>query len=87
MGTLWNCLNGAKITKTTLNNCPSCWNINILKCNNHHSLIFASWVKISADDNLKYFPYFSQKVGFNISNKLDNLPEMLYPIFWGIKEK
>ena len=28
------------------------------------------WVKFSADDILKYFPYFSQKTGFDISCKL-----------------
>ena len=30
----------------------------------------ACWVKISADDNLKFLFYFSQKIGFDISCKL-----------------
>ena len=30
----------------------------------------ALWVKISADDNLNYFPNFLQKTGFDISCKL-----------------
>ena len=30
----------------------------------------SDWIKISADDNLKYFSYFSQETGFDISCKL-----------------
>ena len=33
-----------------------------------------------ADDNLKYFYYFSKKICFDISRKLSY--EMLEPIFW-----
>ena len=33
-------------------------------------LIIALWVKFSADDILKYFSYFSQKTGYDISSKL-----------------
>ena len=41
--------------------------------------------KISSDDILKYFSYFSQKIEFHISCKLslgDNLLEMTNPVFW-----
>ena len=34
------------------------------------NLRLALWVKFSADDILKYFSYFSQKTGFDISCKL-----------------
>ena len=34
------------------------------------SLRLALWVKFAADDILKYFSYFSQKTGFDISCKL-----------------
>ena len=34
------------------------------------TLRLALWVKFSADDILKYFSYFSQKTGFDISCKL-----------------
>ena len=41
------------------------------------------WVKISADNILKYFLYFPQKIGFDISCKLSpNLHEKSVPIFW-----
>ena len=33
-------------------------------------LILSMLGKISADDNLKYFSYFSQQMGFDISYKL-----------------
>ena len=42
--------------------------------------------KISADNILKYFSYFSQKIGFDISCKLSpkeySLQEMSKPVFW-----
>ena len=41
----------------------------------------AGLVNISADDALKYFSYFSQKTGFDISYE-DNLHEMSTRIFW-----
>ena len=54
------------------------------------SLTLARWVKIFADDILKYFSYFSMNIGFNISYKLssiqivfrgDNLYETTKPIY------
>ena len=39
-----------------------------------------AWVKISADDILKYFSYFSQKTGIDFMQT--SLHEMLKPIFW-----
>ena len=41
----------------------------------------ACWVNISADDMLKYFLYFPQKTGFDISCRL-SLYEMSNPVFW-----
>ena len=41
----------------------------------------ACWVKISADDILNHFSYFSMKIGFCISCKLSPLHEMSDPIF------
>ena len=71
--------------------------VNILcakkNCRRRHSkfaLLFfnaliALWVKFSADDILKYFSYFSQKTGYDISCKLspNNLHEMSNPVFGG----
>ena len=42
--------------------------------------------KFSADDILKYFSYFSQKINSDISCKYsfgDKSHEMSSPIFWG----
>ena len=39
-------------------------------CVHFNCLTLALWVKFSADDILKYFSYFSQKTGFDISCKL-----------------
>ena len=38
-------------------------------------------VKFSVDDILKYFSYFSQKTGFEISCNEDNLHEISNPVF------
>ena len=46
-------------------------------------------IKISADDILKYFSYFSQKIGFGSSCNMsygDNLHEMPKSIFWENKK-
>ena len=46
----------------------------------------ACWVKISADDILKYFSYFSLEVGFDMRCKLSPTICMkcqILPIFWG----
>ena len=51
------------------------------------------WAKIrwkckssfSADDILKYFSYFSQITGFDISYNGDNLHERSNSVFWGKK--
>ena len=51
------------------------------------ALTHACLVKTSADDILKYFAYFSQKIGFDILCKSDNLYEISKPIFWGKKKK
>ena len=46
-------------------------------------LNFASWVKISADNILKYFSYFfSKKTGSDNSCKLSTMDEMSNPVFW-----
>ena len=37
-------------------------------------------LEFSADDTVKYFSYFSQKTGFDISG--DNLHEVSDSIFW-----
>ena len=47
----------------------------------------ACWVKYSAEDVLKYFNYFSKKIGFDISSKGDNVHEISNPVFWKKRRK
>ena len=50
------------------------------------SLLLSTLVKILADDLLKYFLYFSQKTGFDISYRLSQettLHDRSVPVFWG----
>ena len=52
----------------------------------HMTKRLALWVKFSADDILKYFSYFSQKTGFDISCKLSPLETICMKcqiLFWG----
>ena len=46
-----------------------------------------NWVKFSADDNVKYFSYFSQKTGFDISCKLSETICMKYQTLFSGKKK
>ena len=54
-----------------------------------HSLTLSSWVKISVDDILKYFSYFSQKLGFDILCKFSPYKTicMKYQILFSGKNK
>ena len=51
----------------------------------------ACWVKISADNILKYFSYFSQKIDFQhfmqIVTLRDNWHEIVMTIFWNKIQK
>ena len=42
---------------------------------------WATWMKFFSRQHMKYFSYFFQKTGFDISCKL-SLTEMSYPVFW-----
>ena len=48
------------------------WNVNS-NCQEKIRKIFQIVDNLSADDNLKYFSYFSQKTGFDITCKLSRL--------------
>ena len=47
----------------------------------------ALWVEFSAYDSLKYFSYFSQKIGFSSFCNGDNLHEKPNPVFGKNKKK
>ena len=52
------------------------WQIfkNIQKSSQDSLIMLTCWVKISADEIFIFSSYFSQKIGFDISSKLSQIP-------------